>query len=102
MALYAVGFGISQFYRGPVAQAQPSVAQQSRDLSNAMAALQAPQILTTSVRPSAGTQMATLCLVQPSDTPSDTPSGTPSKASPASAGGSLSGALAAYATVLAD
>ncbi|MGP8231379.1 MAG: hypothetical protein ACLQL2_01750 [Methylovirgula sp.] len=97
MALYAVGIGTSQFYRGPVTQAPTQdrpVAQQSRDLSDAVAALQAPQILMTTVRASAGTQMATLCLVQPSDTSSEAGSASP--------GGALDGALAAYATVLAD
>lgn len=100
MALYAVGSGTSQFSRAGLAQAsarQNVAAQQSRDLSDALAALQAPQILTTSVRPSAGTQMATLCLVQSGDTSSDTSSSASS--APAA---TLGGALAAYATVLAD
>ncbi len=101
MALYAVGFGTSQFSRATVARApaqQNVAAQQSRDLSDALAALQAPQILATSVRASAGTQMATLCLVQPSDTSSDVPS----QNGAAPTGGALGSALAAYATVLAD
>lgn len=101
MALYAVGFGTPQFSRAPVAQAsarQNGAEQQSRALSDALAALQAPQILATSVRTSAGTQMATLCLVQPGDTSNDT-AGQTGAASPR---GVLGNALAAYATVLAD
>ena len=75
MALYAVGFGTPQFSRAPVAQAsarQNGAEQQSRALSDALAALQAPQILATSVHTSAGTQMAALILVQPGDTLNDT------------------------------
>ncbi|QAY95002.1 hypothetical protein CWB41_04030 [Methylovirgula ligni] len=99
MALYAVGFGTSQFSRATQPPAPQNVAaQQSRDLSDALVALQAPRILATSVRASAGTQMATLCLVQPSDTSSDTTS----QSGTASTGGAFGSALAAYATVLAD
>jgi hypothetical protein len=96
MALYAAGSGASQFFRGLILQArarQTLVAERSRDLSDAMTTLRAPQMRMASVRTSSATQMATLCLVQSSDT---------QDASGSVSGGMLGGVLAAYATVLAD
>ena len=101
MALYAVGFGTPQFSRAPVARL--GAAKRCRTtvapLSDALAALQAPQILATSVRTSAGTQMATLCLVRPRGTPRMIQQARPA---PRRRAGVLGNALAAYATVLAD
>jgi hypothetical protein len=96
MALYAVGSGVSRFFFGLASQArtrQSLVAAQSRDLSNAMTTLRAPQVRTAFVRASPATQMATLCLVQSSDT---------HNASGSVSGSALGGVAAAYATVLAD
>ncbi len=91
MALSGVGPGTPQFYRGTAAQAAPqSYARQSQDLSDAVSALQAPAILPTPVRTSTGTQMATLCLVQPGDEAANPGAST------------LNTALAAYATVITD
>ena len=90
MALTGVGLGTPRFFRAATLPDAPtkSLAQQSQDLSNAMAALQAPAILPASPRTGVDTQMATLCLVQPDDT--------------ALGDGSLGNALAAYATVFTD
>ena len=89
MALSAAGFGVPQFYRSSVAQAvqQKSLLQQSKELSDAVVALQAPTVAASPARDSTGASMATLCLVQPGDSGSST--------------GSLSTVLAAYSTVLA-
>jgi hypothetical protein len=92
MALSAVGLGTPQFYRGGTAQAAPqkNVTQQSKDLSDAVNVLRSPAVVPLGVRTSTGTQMATLCLVQPGE----------------SAGGSgssnFNGVVSAYSTVLAD
>lgn len=93
MPLSAVGFGAPQFYRGGAAQAVPqkSLAQQSKDLSDAVNALQSPAVIPTGVRAAPGTQMATLCLVQSHD-----------GSTAASGGSSQSNVVAAYATVLGD
>ena len=90
MALSAAGFSVPQFYRDSAAQAvqQKSLLQQSKELSDAVVALQAPTVAASPVRGSTGANMATLCLVQPGDS--------------ASSSGSLSTVLAAYSTVLAD
>jgi hypothetical protein len=92
MAISGVGPRAAQFYGGTVAQTAPqkSFAQQSKELSDAVVALQAPAILPAPARTSSSTQMATLCLVQPGD-----------NATSAASGG-LNTALAAYATVFTD
>jgi hypothetical protein len=92
MALSAVGLGAPQFYRGDTAQAAPqkNITQQSKDLSDAVNALRSPTVVPLGVRASTGTQMATLCLVQPGD-------------SAGSSGNSnFNGVVSAYSTVLAD
>jgi hypothetical protein len=92
MPLPAIDFGAPQFYRSTAAPtiAQKNLAQQSKDLSDAVNALQSPLVAPTSVRASTGTQMATLCLVQPGDSSAGT------------SGTSLSDVVSAYATVLGD
>jgi hypothetical protein len=92
MAISGVGPRAAQFTGGTVAQAAPqtSFAQQSKELSDAVVALQAPAILAIPARTSSSTQMATLCLVQPGDNATGAGSG------------ALSTALAAYATVFTD
>jgi hypothetical protein len=89
MALSGAGFGAPQFYRSAAVQAaQPrSLLQQSKELSDALVALQAPIVAAAPTRNSTGASMATLCLVQPGDSANSN---------------SLSTALAAYSTVLAD
>ncbi|MEI9915437.1 MAG: hypothetical protein WDN29_06060 [Methylovirgula sp.] len=90
MALSGAGFDAPQFYRSAVAQVaqQKTLLQQSKELSDAVVALQAPTVAASPVRGNTGASMATLCLVQPDDS--------------AYSGGMLSAALAAYSTVLAD
>jgi hypothetical protein len=92
MAISGVGLRAAQFIRGTVAQTAPlkSFAQQSKELSDAVVALQAPAILPVPVRTSSSAQMATLCLVQAGDNAASTGSG------------ALNTALAAYATVFTD
>jgi hypothetical protein len=90
MALVGAGFDTPQFYRSAVAQVvqQKTLLQQSKELTDAVVALQAPTVAASPVRGSTGANMATLCLVQPGDS--------------ASASSSLGSVLAAYSTVLAD
>jgi hypothetical protein len=90
MALSGAGFDTPQFYRSAVAQVvqQKTLLQQSKELTEAVVALQAPTVATSPVRGSNGASMATLCLVQPDDS--------------GYSGGTLSAALTAYSTVLAD
>jgi hypothetical protein len=90
MALSGADFGAPQFYRSSAAQVlqQKTLLQQSKELSDAVGALQAPTVSVSPARGGTGASMATLCLVQPGD------SGYSS--------GSLGSALAAYATVLSD
>lgn len=92
MAVSGVGPRAAQFYGRTVAQTAPqkSFAQQSKELSDAVVALQAPGILPVAARSSSSTQMATLCLVQPGDNATS------------AGGGALNTALAAYATVFTD
>jgi len=92
MAISGVGPSAAQFTRGMVAQTAPqkSFAQQSKELSDAVVALQAPAILPVPARASSSTQMATLCLVQPGENATRAGSG------------ALDTALAAYATVFTD
>jgi hypothetical protein len=80
--MFAIGFGAPQCYRGSPAQGAPqkTFTQQSKDLS----------VAAVPVRASTGTQMATLCLVQPSDNSAST------------GGNNLSSVVAAYSTVLSD
>ncbi len=91
MALSAIGFAEPQFYRGAAAETAtpPDFSQKSKDLSAAVDTLRAPQVLPAPARASTGTQMATLCLVQPSD-------------NAAGGGSALSTALDAYTTVVAE
>ncbi len=90
MALSGADFGAPQFFRSSIAQMaqQKTLLQQSKELSDAVVALQTPTVAASSTRGGTGASMATLCLVQPGDS--------------AYSGGSLSSALAAYATVLSD
>lgn len=87
MALSGADFGAPQFYRSSVAQVvqQKTLLQQSKELSDAVGALQAPTVSVSPARGGTGASMATLCLVGDSYS-----------------SGSLGSALAAYATVLSD
>ncbi|WP_297297253.1 hypothetical protein [uncultured Methylovirgula sp.] len=92
MASSGVGLVTPQFYRGTLAQAAPKrgFVQQSKELSDAVVALQAPAVLPAPVRTGSSAQMATLCLVQSGDHAARAESG------------ALHAALAAYATILTD
>ncbi len=90
MALSGVGIGTLQSYWSSTAHVAPqkTLLQQSKELSDAVVALNAPTIAVSPARGSTGTSMATLCLVQPDDS--------------AQSSASLSTVLAAYSTVISD
>ncbi len=90
MALSGAGFGALQSYWRSAAQIAPqkTLLQRSKELSDAVVALQAPTIAVSPARGSTGASMATLCLVQPDDS--------------ANSSASLGALLAGYSTVIAD
>ncbi len=69
MALSGAGIGTLQSYWSSAAQGAPqkTLLQQSKELSDAVVALQAPRVAVSPARDSTGASMASLCLVQPED-----------------------------------